>query len=54
MVYARGKYYQNVEDLKVAIEKAWSTVEPDLLLTLYKSLPPRMHDGTREPLLVSR
>ncbi|CDF36453.1 unnamed protein product [Chondrus crispus] len=43
MVYARGKLYQNVEDLKVAIEEAWSTVGSGLLLTLYKSLPCRMH-----------
>ncbi|CDF33089.1 unnamed protein product [Chondrus crispus] len=43
MVYARGKHYPNVQDLKVAIEEAWSTVGSELLLTLYKSLTRRMH-----------
>ncbi|CDF33332.1 unnamed protein product [Chondrus crispus] len=43
MVYARGRHYQNVRELKDAIEEAWSTVGSDLLLKLYKSLPRRMH-----------
>ena len=34
MVYARGKHYQNVEDLKVAIEKAWLTVGSAFLMFL--------------------
>ncbi|CDF40946.1 unnamed protein product [Chondrus crispus] len=43
VVYARGRHYQNVRELKDAIEEAWSTVGSDLLLKLYKSLPRRMH-----------
>ena len=43
MVYARGRHYENVDELRVAIEEAWSTVGSDLLLRLYKSLPRRMH-----------
>lgn len=45
MMYARGKHYENVEELKVAIEEAWSAVWSDLLLRLYKSQPCRMHAG---------
>ena len=33
MVYARGKHFQNVEDLEVYIEEAWPTVWSNLLLT---------------------
>ena len=43
MVYATGKHYQNVQDLKIAIEEAWATVGSELSLTLYKSLRRRMH-----------
>ena len=43
MVYARRRHYENVEELKVAIEEAWSTVGSYLLLRLYKGLPRRMH-----------
>ena len=41
-VYARGRHYEKVDDLKVAIEEAWSTVASDLLLKLYKRLLRRM------------
>ena len=34
MVYARGRHYQNVQDLKVAIEEAWATVGSELLLKI--------------------
>ena len=43
IVYARGKHYQSVQELKIAIEDAWATVGSELLFTLYKSLPRRMH-----------
>lgn len=42
-VYARGKHYANVEDLKISIEEAWCRVGSDLLLKFYKSLPRVMH-----------
>ncbi|CDF40241.1 unnamed protein product [Chondrus crispus] len=42
-VYARGKQFDNIEDLKVAIEEAWATVGSDPLLRLHKSLPRRMN-----------
>lgn len=43
MVYARGKHYQNVQEVNLAIDEAWATVGSGLLLTLYKSLLRRMH-----------
>ncbi|TMS32288.1 hypothetical protein L596_000151 [Steinernema carpocapsae] len=41
-VYANGKQYNSVEELRKTIQKAWDGITPENLMKLSRSMPTRV------------
>lgn len=47
-VYANGRQFATVQDLKLQIERSWFSLKPEFLQTLVLSMPDRVFEVIRK------